>query len=319
MWRGAWSAWGSPLAGAALDSAFGWKGQYGQYRDSETGLVYCKARYYAPSLGRFISRDPIGFSGGINLYAYCNDDPVNYADPLGRDGYFAQAWGFFKGECSALNPVNMAKGLYGLEESCLDDYLDNGLRGKPYADAISKMGDSLAFWNKDDAEQAGQGFMGCVLIATPAIKRIPLSFASATETMAIAEATSTPLTTVAYIQKAASVCINTMLGPAEPMQVVEYISKGTSLDSIAGTLKELTYLNDVEHAVVRFSDGTRAIVSGGKYGIEFPPSVTRLIAHTHPYTLPPTGPSSADLSALGDLGQGSSYLLEHGDITKFYK
>ncbi len=44
-----------------------------------------EARYYAPSLGRFLSRDPIGFAGGINLYAYCGGDPVNYRDPEGLD------------------------------------------------------------------------------------------------------------------------------------------------------------------------------------------------------------------------------------------
>jgi len=44
-----------------------------------------KFRYYAPALGRFISRDPIGFGGGINLYAYCGGDPINCADPKGLD------------------------------------------------------------------------------------------------------------------------------------------------------------------------------------------------------------------------------------------
>ncbi len=47
-----------------------------------------RTRYYAPSLGRFVSRDPIGFAGGINLYAYCYGDPINYWDPSGTDGIF---------------------------------------------------------------------------------------------------------------------------------------------------------------------------------------------------------------------------------------
>ena len=42
-----------------------------------------EAGYYAPGLGRFVSRDPIGFDGGIDLYAYCGGDPVNYWDPDG--------------------------------------------------------------------------------------------------------------------------------------------------------------------------------------------------------------------------------------------
>lgn len=51
--------------------------------DSETGLYYYRARYYDPVAGRFITRDPIGFEGGINQYAYVLNNPVNYTDPEG--------------------------------------------------------------------------------------------------------------------------------------------------------------------------------------------------------------------------------------------
>ncbi len=47
------------------------------------GLDYLYQRYYDPSIGRFISRDPIGWAGGLNLYGYCENDPVNSVDPLG--------------------------------------------------------------------------------------------------------------------------------------------------------------------------------------------------------------------------------------------
>jgi RHS repeat-associated protein len=47
-------------------------------------LYYYRARYYHPRLQRFVSEDPIGFSGGdMNLYAYVENDPVNLADPWG--------------------------------------------------------------------------------------------------------------------------------------------------------------------------------------------------------------------------------------------
>jgi RHS repeat-associated protein len=53
--------------------------------DGAAGLYYNRARWYDPYLGRFISEDPIGIAGGINLYAYAGNDPVNFFDPSGLD------------------------------------------------------------------------------------------------------------------------------------------------------------------------------------------------------------------------------------------
>ncbi|MFV0436620.1 MAG: phospholipase A2 [Desulfopila sp.] len=55
----------------------------GQYFDAETGLHYNWHRFYDPETGRYISADPIGLAGGINLYAYVQNDPVNVVDPEG--------------------------------------------------------------------------------------------------------------------------------------------------------------------------------------------------------------------------------------------
>jgi RHS repeat-associated protein len=51
--------------------------------DAETGLYYYRNRWYDPSVGRFISEDPIGLSGGVNWYAYVANNPIRFADPLG--------------------------------------------------------------------------------------------------------------------------------------------------------------------------------------------------------------------------------------------
>ncbi|HEV2474070.1 MAG TPA: colicin D domain-containing protein [Chthonomonadales bacterium] len=47
-------------------------------------------RYYDPSVGRFINRDPIDYDGGVNLYAYLHDNPINGADPRGTQGSILQ-------------------------------------------------------------------------------------------------------------------------------------------------------------------------------------------------------------------------------------
>lgn len=55
----------------------------GRRLDSETGLYHNRARAYSPMLGRFLQADPIGTKGGVNLYAYVQNDPLNKTDAMG--------------------------------------------------------------------------------------------------------------------------------------------------------------------------------------------------------------------------------------------
>jgi len=55
----------------------------GKERDDESGFIYFGARYYAAWLGRWTSADPAGFSGGLNLYRYCSNNPIMFSDPNG--------------------------------------------------------------------------------------------------------------------------------------------------------------------------------------------------------------------------------------------
>lgn len=55
----------------------------GAEEDPESGLLFLRARYYNPLIGRFIVKDPLGITAGVNAYAYVGNDPVNYTDSQG--------------------------------------------------------------------------------------------------------------------------------------------------------------------------------------------------------------------------------------------
>ena len=70
----------------------------GYYYDVETQLFYCNSRYYSPELCRFISPDDVEYLdlesvNGLNLYCYCMNNPIMYADPSGRSAIVAMLIG----------------------------------------------------------------------------------------------------------------------------------------------------------------------------------------------------------------------------------
>ena len=87
----AYDAWGAPIGKSGSMAETLGTVQPFRYRgyvfDEETGLYYLRSRYYNPRWGRFVNADVILFqektSGKHNLFTYCHNAPINYADPSG--------------------------------------------------------------------------------------------------------------------------------------------------------------------------------------------------------------------------------------------
>jgi RHS repeat-associated protein len=113
-----YSPFGEPLRAEVFDSdiadnpfRFSTK-----FTDTESGLVYYGYRYYSPSLGRFINRDPSEESGGINLYGFVGNDPVGRVDLLGlrwlvvsRGTYGGNGWEVYQEMVWQDDPIVLPK------------------------------------------------------------------------------------------------------------------------------------------------------------------------------------------------------------------
>lgn len=71
----------------ATPNPFKYVGRFG-VMDEENGLLYMRARYYDPEVGRFINKDPIGLLSGPNVYAYTTNNAINKIDPSGLHSFY---------------------------------------------------------------------------------------------------------------------------------------------------------------------------------------------------------------------------------------
>jgi RHS repeat-associated protein len=131
--------------------------KYTGREDDGTGLYYYRNRYYLPSMQRFISEDPIGLAGGINLYCYVGNNPISLRDSLGlkpsnswADTWFdladirsAQAW-WDKASAEMVQNGNWA-GATGADVA-------NGLLGHSGLPTVQNSGETLgsdaSYWEK---------------------------------------------------------------------------------------------------------------------------------------------------------------------------
>lgn len=82
--RLSYDPWGKVTESGSVPSDFGFTGHH---FDRPTGLDLTQYRAFDPQLGRWLSKDPLGLRGGLNLYGYVGNDPINYVDPDGRLGH----------------------------------------------------------------------------------------------------------------------------------------------------------------------------------------------------------------------------------------
>ena len=113
-----YDAWGNVLSeevdvSAAELRAVRYRFQ-GRERSAATGLTNFRMRWYDAVTGRWLSKDPIGLSGGLNLYAFCGGDPINQLDCMGEStmGDIVENPGaFFGGFVDAISEGELMKGL----------------------------------------------------------------------------------------------------------------------------------------------------------------------------------------------------------------
>ena len=117
--------------------------QYTGRENDGTGLMFYRARYYSPTLQRFISEDPIGILGDLNFYAYVTNNPVSFVDPYGL--VFGMPTGESYGEAAT--------------QYWADKYVQTG--NPTYA----VLGSFSALWTRDTSTQAALTLGGAYAVA----------------------------------------------------------------------------------------------------------------------------------------------------------
>ena len=121
-------------------------GYTGEQWDASTGLVYLRARYMSPEIGRFISKDP--FAGLMHLpqtlngFSYAVNNPVNLSDPSGYLSNAAIAKGFEVGSFEEVLTIFRENKRWGflklLQDAVLGDMISAGTEGRPYCESYEE-------------------------------------------------------------------------------------------------------------------------------------------------------------------------------------
>jgi RHS repeat-associated protein len=201
----------------------------GQAWLAELGMYYYKARIYSPTLGRFMQTDPVGYTGGTNLYAYVGDDPMNATDPTGLAAFDERRYrGPDRILARALNMVMSARGNISVSVTVNGRAVNISKNGNAVSLTTSYHGYAIRMSGTFASIRGSEGFnltnaqiSGDVRAsANPGTIRVYSGFRSGTDEHAIAFVT----------QNAVTIRANTFLGPVpvrsigrnEPNTVIPY-------------------------------------------------------------------------------------------------
>ncbi|MGL4399892.1 MAG: RHS repeat-associated core domain-containing protein [Luteolibacter sp.] len=142
-----------------MNTPFLYNGQAGVQTDAN-GLLQMRARYYSPFLMRFLNADPIGFSGGLNWFAYADGNPISLNDPFGLEAIQHRGG----------NQFNMSRhgatGGYGMGNSSVPkpqwmidfgEGIDNAIREISYNMPLEALGPNPAMFFQTPAMVVARG------------------------------------------------------------------------------------------------------------------------------------------------------------------
>jgi RHS repeat-associated protein len=290
------------VAGSGLPTEYRFTGQRREAGlGGPDGLYFYNARWYDPSLGRFLSADTIvpnpGNPQSLNRYSYVLNNALKFTDPTGHYAF----------EENPDDPVS-----FGTNVRSQHDYTHPNYRAGNQSDAQFLAGATAPIWVPAVAvggEVAAEGIAIAGTAGWEALRQ--------TATLLSAKCLLNPLCAAIIYQAVPkpTVRFQALLQNPGDKAVVPRGQISTHI------MAELQMAEDAEFALIRSKDGLRYLVRGYSSGAALPPDTARLIAHTHSgATIADTRASGLDQLVLQALNQSWSLIVNGaGDVARFFK
>jgi YD repeat-containing protein len=272
--------------------AVGFGGQCGYYTENPTSppagpqqmpvvrypICLLGARYYDPYMGRFLTRDPVGYESGPNVYAYCENNPVMHADPSGLDwldfaANFSAGWGGAL-TCGATDWIRGKLGVDSAVDRSSTAYRVGYLVGAVHQTVlINGAAKAILAARAANAGKVGARSVGGIrawLAARAAAKAAPVVQKSAeteAELLTLIKGVNTGLGGLDNCGTCA-VTADALLGGAEGASIIAKGQTGRDvLEAFYGSkFGNLTDLGDLIKEMAAAGDGARGIIAGVRTG-----------------------------------------------------